>query len=81
MSDKQQGTAQATRQTMLNHYGNEIHHKHDKRHCPYRLHNPSHHREIIIQESEEHSNNHHTGLVKLINMKKFRKQLAKRMIH
>lgn len=81
MSDKQQGTTQGTRETMLNHYGNEFHHKHDKRHSPYRLHNRSHDKQVVDLKCEETNNNHPTGLIRLINTKKFRKQLAKRMIH
>ena len=42
MSEKQQHTAEGTRETMLSRYGDVHHHKHDKRHTLYRFHCRSH---------------------------------------
>ena len=81
MSDKQQHTAFSLRNTMMNHYGDEIHHKHDKRHLPSRQHCRSHPHHTEAVENVIQEINHRTGLLRETNLRKYRKQIAKRMIH
>ena len=42
MSERLQRTTASMREKMLLRYGDEIHHKHDKNHTPYRQHCRSH---------------------------------------
>lgn len=42
MSEKMQKTSDNLREQMLNRYGNELPHKHNKNRRPYRLHNKTH---------------------------------------
>lgn len=81
MSEKLQHTTESIRETMMNHYGDEIHHKHDKRHSPFRRHCRSHQRQTALDENSHVTENHRTGLVGLIKLKKFRKRLSRREIH
>jgi len=84
MSEKQQRTAASMRETMLHHYDDTLHHKHDKYHLHYRLHWPSHPVEstqLTTGEDENRPANASTGIIRKRNLRKFRKQFAKNRIH
>lgn len=81
MSEKKQRTAAGMREKMLNRYGTEHHHKHDKNHKTYRLHHRSH-------PAQTHENFLHnkevkdaTGLIKKFKLRKIRKRLDKGRFH
>lgn len=81
MSDKQQGTAASMREKMLSRYGNEIHHKHDKNHIPYRKHFKSHPVQLNNDLGEGETNHISTGAIREYNLRKMRKRLDKGRFH
>ncbi|MDP1602502.1 MAG: hypothetical protein Q8M03_04485 [Legionella sp.] len=80
MSEKQQGTANHMRQRMLNRYGDELHHKHDKNHNPYRKHCKSHPVQPLNGNDEEQVQGS-TGQLRIIKLRKTRKRLDKGRFH
>lgn len=81
MSERRQHTSAFVREAMLNHYGDEFHHKHDKRHLQYRHHWRSHENTPRFEENLDDMNNQRTGWVRDMRLKKFRKEAANRWIH
>ncbi len=81
MSEKQQRTAASMRETMLHHYDDTLHHKHDKYHLTYRQHWPSHPVQAVNKIEAEKEINKSTGIIRERNLRKFRKQFAKVCIH
>lgn len=80
MSEKQQGTANNMRLRMLNRYGDELHHKHDKNHNSYRKHCKSHPVQHLNGNDEEEVQGS-TGLLRTIKLRKIRKRLDKGRFH
>jgi hypothetical protein len=80
MSEKQQGTANNMRERMLNRYGDELHHKHDKNHNPYRKHCKSHPVQLSNGNDETEARGS-TGLLRTIKLRKIRKRLDKGRFH
>jgi hypothetical protein len=83
MSERIQRTAASMREKMLQRYGDEMHHKHDKNHNEYRQHYRSH---PVVQRSleeimGEQDTNTSTGIIREVRLRKFRKRLAKTPIH
>ncbi len=81
MSEKQQHTAASMRQKMLNRYGDELHHKHDKNHISYRKHCKSHPVQLLNGSVEEEDINASTGSLRAIRLRKIRKRLDKGRFH
>ncbi len=81
MSEKQQHTAEWTRETMLGRYGTLHHHKHDKRHTLYRLHCRSHleqHMNGLLQHKKINSAQTEK---RILILQKNRKRLANITFH
>lgn len=81
MAERIQKTAQSMREKMLNRYGDEYHHKHDKNHLAYRLHCRTHpcdphkrHDYDVFDAPSKH-------LTRELNSQKLRKRLDKGRIH
>ena len=83
MSEKQQHTAAHMREQMLNRYGDDLHHKHDKCHNSYRLHSRSHPAHLTNGQDQEQKKdvNCSTGLLHVMKLRKLRKRLAKGRFH
>jgi hypothetical protein len=83
MSEKQQRTAASMREKMFNRYGDELHHKHDKNHIPYRKHCRSHPVQRINGKNEaiEDDVNSSTGFLRTLKLRKIRKRLDKGRFH
>lgn len=81
MSEKQQHTAASMREKMLNRYGNDLHHKHDKNHQAYRKHFRTHPVQKDNNRQQEEHITSSTGLVRAENLRKVRKRLDKGHIH
>ena len=81
MSEKRQHTAARTQELMMSRYGNEYHHKHDKRHNPYRLHSRSHLDRLTTDLLQHEKINSMHGGSSVTDLQEFRKQLSKRSIH
>jgi len=82
MSEKQQRTAASMREKMLQRYGNETHHKHDKNHLPYRRHYKTHPvQNLNGYPAEETEVNASTGLLRTLKLRKIRKRLDKGRFH
>lgn len=81
MSDKTQHTAASMREKMLNRYGDELHHKHNKNHVSYRLHYKSHPCLKADGVDQEQATNGSTGLVRQLKLRKIRKRLDNGRIH
>lgn len=82
MSERLQRTATSMREKMLQRYGDELHHKHDKNHLPFRRHCRSH----PVQRTTYEPNgardlNESTGLVGQRKLRQFSKGLNNRTIH
>lgn len=80
MSEKQQRTAASMREKMLSRYGDELHHKHNKNHTPYRSHCRTHPVQLfngLIDEDENVS----TGSLRAFKLRKIRKRLDKGRFH
>lgn len=80
MSEKLQHTTAHTREKMLNRYGQEVHHKHDKCHHLYRHHYKSHPCKAN-HISTEPEINQSTGALREFKLRKVRKRLDKGRIH
>lgn len=84
MSEKQQRTAASMREKMLNRYGDNLHHKHNKNHHLYRKHCRSHPVQTnghTSQNEENENENASTGLIRAFKLRKMRKRLDKGRIH
>lgn len=81
MSEKIQHTAASLREKMNNRYGDELHHKHNKNHLPYRQHCRSHPVNQIDGKDENSELNGPTGLIREFKLRKMRKRLDKGRIH
>ncbi|MDI1351648.1 MAG: hypothetical protein PSV35_02600 [bacterium] len=81
MSEKIQRTAASLREKMINRYGDELRHKHNKNHLSYRQHCRSHPVILNTQNDEETSLNGSTGLLREFKLRKMRKRLDKGRIH
>ncbi|MBA3536733.1 MAG: hypothetical protein H0T84_09010 [Tatlockia sp.] len=81
MSEKHQRTAASMREKMLNRYGDELHHKHDKNHISYRKHCRSHPAQLLNRPVNEENINESTGSLRAIKLRKIRKRLDKGRIH
>ena len=81
MSEKTQHTAASLREKMLNRYGDELHHKHNKNHLPYRQHCRSHPCNLNQEKDDESLLNGSTGLLREFKLRKMRKRLDKGRIH
>ena len=81
MSEKIQRTAASMREKMLNRYGDELHHKHDKHHNSYRLHYKSHPVQTSIILADQKEVNGATGLLREFKLRKIRKRLDKGRFH
>lgn len=80
MSEKQQRTAASVRDKMVNRYGDNLAHKHNKSHNAYRQHYRTH--PVIHQEiSEQEKENEPTGLLRAFKLKKIRKRKDKGGFH
>ena len=83
MSERVQRTAASMREKMLHRYGDDLHHKHDKNHKPYRQHYRTH--PVNVKSLEEWNGeqefNCSTGIIREFKLRKFRKRLAKGQIH
>lgn len=82
MSERVQGTSELLREKMLSRYGNELYHKHNKNHRPYRMHYPSHPIESpnFIREFGI-ENELSTGLLREHRLRKIRKRFDKGRFH
>lgn len=80
MSEKQQGTACHTREKMLNRYGDELHHKHDKNHIQYRKHYKSHPVQTLDGLNEE-GFHRPEGRLRIIKLRNVGKRLDKGRFH
>ena len=80
MSERFQGTAARLHERMLQRYGDEMHHKHDKSHVTYRQHYRTH---GVVKSVKAINNEPYdsTGTVREINLRKFRRGLVKGRIH
>ena len=82
MTEKSQHTAAGLREKMIIRYGDELSHKHNKSHLPYRLHSKSHPIQIVNSTEEENLGvNCSTGLVREFKLRKMRKRLDKGRYH
>ena len=81
MSEKIQHTAASLREKMLNRYGDELNHKHNKNHLTYRQHYRSHPCNQNQDKDEESMLNGSTGLLREFKLRKMRKRLDKGRIH
>lgn len=84
MSERLQRTAASMRETMLNHYDDTLHHKHDKYHLQYRQHWPSHPaKSVKIADGRdiEKGPMESTGLIRKRNLQKLRKRFDKNRAH
>jgi hypothetical protein len=81
MSEKQQRTAASMREKMLNRYGDELHHKHDKNHISYRKHCRSHPAHLLNGTVDEEDRHVSTGSLRAIKLRKIRKRLDKGRFH
>lgn len=81
MSDKTQNTSSSLREKMLNRYGNELHHKHNKNHLQYRQHYKSHPCNLSKIEEQSTEYNGSTGLIRQFKLRKMRKRLDKGRFH
>ena len=81
MSEKQQHNMAELRLKMINKYGVEEHHKHNKLHSPYRLHWRSHPTQKFDGIDATTDVNGSTGHIREFNLQKTRKRLAKGRFH
>jgi hypothetical protein len=81
MSEKQQHTLAHMRVLMEHRYGDGLHHKHNKLHSQYRLHQKSHPAHLFKVEDETEENKHSTGIIHQLKQQKIRKRLAKGRYH
>jgi hypothetical protein len=82
MSEKAQHTAANTREKMQQRYGDDLYHKHNKNHTPFRLHSPSHPNHVITDpKSIDEDVYRRTGQVRAFKLRKIRKRLDKGRIH
>lgn len=83
MSEKSQKTAESMREKMLNRYGDDLHHKHNKNHKPYRKHFRTHpcSPHLINEEDKDTTLASPTGLLKKFKLRKIRTRLAKGRFH
>lgn len=81
MSEKQQHTVASMRAKMLQRYGDDLHHKHNKFHQHYRLHCRSHPIHFNNNFGQEKDINCSTGNLRAIKLRKIRKRLDKGRIH
>lgn len=84
MSERQQRTAAQMRETMLHHYDDTLHHKHDKYHLHYRQHWPSHPHnapQLANGHDKETPINESTGIIRERNLQKIRKRFDKGRFH
>ncbi|MBA2652929.1 MAG: hypothetical protein H0U73_11765 [Tatlockia sp.] len=79
MSEKQQRTAVSMREKMLNRYGDELHHKHNKNHIPYRSHCRTH--PVLVNGTDDEDENVSTGSLRAFKLRKIRKRLDKGRFH
>lgn len=81
MSERQQHTAAHMREKMLAHYGDLVHHKHNKNH----LLNPPHHRSklanTLVASSEEVLNGWQMSFSRKTKLRKMQRRLAKLNFH
>ncbi len=81
MSEKLQHTAASMREKMLNRYGDDNPHKHNKNHQLYRQHCRSHPINFLLQTKNELSENESTGILRATKLRKIRKRLNKGQVH
>jgi hypothetical protein len=82
MSEKQQHTAASRKEHMKNRYGEELHHKHNTYHNPYRQHCRTHPIEIASTVKDEETEiNHRTGLIRQEKLRRIRKRVDKGRFH
>jgi hypothetical protein len=81
MSEKLQHTTASMREKMLRHYGDGLHHKHNKLHHSYRLHSRSHPAHLTNNYEQEKDINCPTGNLREFKLRKIRKRLDKGRIH
>lgn len=81
MSEKQQHTALSMREKMLQRYGDELHHKHDKNHLPYREHCRTHPVQLFNGLALEEEIHNPSGSVRAMKLRKIRKRLDKGRFH
>lgn len=81
MSEKQQHTAERTRELMHHRYDDGLHHKHDKCHMPYRQHCRSHPVQQPNAMKQNPEINAATGECRKKNLQKLRKRFDKGRFH
>ena len=84
MSERSQHTAASMREKMLQRYGDDLHHKHNKNHSAYRQHCRSHpvQKRINGWDAESEPEVHcSTGHIREWNLRKYCKQYAKGRFH
>lgn len=81
MAERIQKTAQSMREKMLNRYGDEYHHKHDKNHLSYRFHSRSHPCDPRKRHDYDVYNAPSKHLNRELNSQKLLKRLDKGRIH
>lgn len=82
MSERLQNTAARMREKMLQRYGDEFHHKHDKNHIPFRHHCRTHPVENSRYEPNgDRDINDSTGLIRKQKLRRFSKGLRNRTVH
>lgn len=83
MSEKTQGNARKTQESMERRYQeiSSSHHKHDKRHLAYRQHCRTHGVHFEEKEDMIEKINTPTGTIRKQNLQKIRKRLAKNIFH
>lgn len=83
MSEKTQKTAESVREKMLNKYGDDLYHKHNKNHKPYRKHFRTHpcQTQPVNEKEKEGTLSSPTGLLRKFKLRKIRTRLAKGRFH
>lgn len=81
MSEKMQKTSDNLREQMLNRYGDELQHKHNKHRRPYRLHNRTHPCLIPNVQKNLDMETVSSGLIRAFKLKKLKKRQGKNGIH
>ncbi|MCH9756456.1 MAG: hypothetical protein K0U37_04615 [Gammaproteobacteria bacterium] len=81
MSERTQRTSAFTREHMAHRYGDDFHHKHDKRHLVYRLHWRSHPNKITPNQEQLEAIKNPTDSFRTPVKEKMWKRLAKTPFH
>ncbi|MDF1828308.1 MAG: hypothetical protein P1U39_08530 [Legionellaceae bacterium] len=81
MSERKQHTSACMHENMGQRYGDEFHHKHDKRHLKYRLHWRSHPVTNLHKQEQPEIIKFQPDLLRTFKIKKTCKRLANTSIH